>query len=384
MLRPFGVLFIIAGTAVGGGMLGLPLVSHALSSFSSLSLLCIAWGYSLFAGLVLHQLFIQHNTANLPQLVQKVFGTPAQYVMKLSFMSLCISLLSAYGAAGSEVLDKIICSYSDISYNPKILTPLFCIFLSYFIYTDMEKSDYLNRFLFILKIICLITASVLLCQSMGWALWRPLWEPFPEWHQSSYTLNSTFFVFLAAFGYHVVLPSLFRRTQKRSIVKLLCLSSLIPLCLYSFWDTLIKGALFYDHDIAAHVIHAPQQLKAMLFELEKHSVYLETLLQLFYFFALSTSYIGVGFAFYDYNQRFFQKRIAYCVTFLVPMAVTLLIPKLFLTGIKWAGVASTMYAMLIPGLIAFKTLAKPFWRYGALLSSCISFWFILNEIISLR
>lgn len=78
--------------------------------------------------------------------------------------------------------------------------------------------------------------------------------------------------------------------------------------------------------------------------------------------AILSSFIGVGLGVFDYIADFFQFEDAprgrgktWAVTFLPPLILSLLFPFGFVIAIGYAGAAATVWACVIPALLAKKT-----------------------------
>ncbi|MDC0344640.1 hypothetical protein OAN22_00595 [Alphaproteobacteria bacterium] len=386
-MTPTGALFIIAGTAVGAGMLGLPLASASFSIGVSLTLLGAAWAYSLLAGIVILKLYRQHKTHNLPEMARDTLGPWAQGAMLLAFNLLCGCLVATYSTGGGELLFHFFHSFDLIPQTA--LTQggaivAFCLIFSGFIYRDLRTSDHVNRTLFVAKVLCLIMMGVLLYKALGSTLLRPFTASTPSYmtcfEDCGSSLWVTFLVFLASFGYHVALPSVFHHTPQKALGPVLFLSTLIPLGMYFIWELLVKGAVFYDAGSFYLTTTAEHQLPTLLSALGAHHSLLSPLASWFSFFAISTSFIGVGVALYEGMKALFKPHTAriypFSIAFFIPMMIALFVPQLFVKGLAWAGVASTTYAMVIPGLMGWRTLDSIGWRMVALSSGLLGLFII--------
>ena len=384
---PFGAVFIIAGTAVGAAMLGLPLAAAAFTTTMTTTLLFIAWAYSLVAGFIILKLCRHYQRHDLPQMAADVLGGWAKWAMQLSFTLLCSCLLATYSAAGGELFVSL--SKSLGFHVPhQAMVGIFGGVLGVLIYKNLQASDHLNRLLFMAKILCLCGMAWLLYDVMGPRLFSlTILENTGHIRNPIGTLSTTFLsfmVFLASFGYHVVLPSICQHTPDKGLGKVLVISTLIPLGMYIFWDIMVKNAVFQDAGSYGLIMDAPQQLSALLMSLGAHHPFLWVLAQWFSLFAVTTSFIGVGVALYDgMKQLCLQIRwsfvfphqqghsgiLPFALTFAVPLLIAIFVPQLFVKGLAGAGIASTIYAMIIPGLMGCKVLETGVWKTISLLSA---------------
>ena len=80
-----GSTLIIAGTALGGGMLALPLASAGLGFYTSAFLLFANWGLMTYTALLMLEIH-QHadKDATLHFLAKNILGRPGQYLATFS------------------------------------------------------------------------------------------------------------------------------------------------------------------------------------------------------------------------------------------------------------------------------------------------------------
>ncbi|PUX31686.1 tryptophan permease, partial [Cronobacter sakazakii] len=166
---------------------------------------------------------------------------------------------------------------------------------------------------------------------------------------------------LASFGYHGNVPSLMKYYGKAPgvIIRCLVLGTLIALALYIVWLLATMGNIPRPEFIG--IAKAGGNIDVLVGALSDvlNSRTLDVLLIVFSNFAVASSFLGVTLGLFDYLADLFgfddspRGRLKTALlTFLPPMAGGLLWPNGFLYAIGYAGLAATIWAAIVPALLA--------------------------------
>ena len=169
---------------------------------------------------------------------------------------------------------------------------------------------------------------------------------------------------LASFGYHGNVPSLMKYYGKdpRTIVKCLVYGTLLALGLYVIWLLGTMGNIPRPEFIGiaqkgGNIDVLVQALSGVL-----NSRSLDLLLVIFSNFAVASSFLGVTLGLFDYLADLFGfddsamgRLKTALLTFLPPIVGGLLWPNGFLYAIGYAGLAATIWAAIVPALLARKS-----------------------------
>ncbi len=346
---------LIPGTAIGAGMLGLPMAGAKFSTPVTWALFSLAWILSYIAGRTIVSLMNHYKTEILGEAVERTLGRAARQALEAAFFFLCLILMATYICGGGEVLHTLL-----------PILPLFQIKLVFFVLFSLmllnpkSLGDRGNAALFLGKIVCLGILGGFVFQEKG-AAFSLLFEA----STTSKTWPQALVIFMTAFGYHVALgPVIARARNKREMRQLLLWGSLLPLGLYIFWDMLATVSIFHNLSLQENVTSSPHPLKTFLTIMDQqlnHPPFFQSFTNLFSFAAIATSFLGVGWAFTHrikaLAENMFKGKgqitILQGSALLIPLGIVVAIPSLFLKGLEWAGIASTLYAMIIPGLAGF-------------------------------
>ncbi|MBP7189535.1 MAG: hypothetical protein KBA04_06090, partial [Thiopseudomonas sp.] len=103
----FGSTFIVAGTALGAGMLAMPLATAGIGFATAMLLLFGLWIIMSYTALLLVEAY-QHNDADmgLGSLAYKYLGNPGRWIISFALPFLLYSLIAAYLAGGGEIISE--------------------------------------------------------------------------------------------------------------------------------------------------------------------------------------------------------------------------------------------------------------------------------------
>jgi len=107
-----GAILLIAGTAIGAGMLALPLVTASLGFFPSLVVFFISWSLMLYSAFVLVQVNMRMpRGTNLISMAHRTLGSFISYVVWFLYLVLFYAVLAAYMVGSAPLAVE---SFSDI------------------------------------------------------------------------------------------------------------------------------------------------------------------------------------------------------------------------------------------------------------------------------
>ena len=95
--RPVGASLIVAGTAIGGGILALPIISAKLGFVPMLILMCITWFIMCVSALLTLKInLIIDPGCSFLEMTDHLLGRVGKLLSTLSFLVLFYALLAAY------------------------------------------------------------------------------------------------------------------------------------------------------------------------------------------------------------------------------------------------------------------------------------------------
>lgn len=331
-----GGALIVAGTAIGAGVLAVPVLT-AYSGFLPVTLLYVlSWLFSIASGFCFLEVmtwFKDKSQVNFLSMAQYTMGNFGKMSMWVLYLFLFYSLLVAYFCEGGNLVFRLL-GCEDASSWVRNLSPLvFAVLICPGVMMGTRTLDYFNRvFVFGLAVtfvlFCVLGFSQIRLDHLTRASWRASMSSLP--------------ILFLSFGFQNVVPSLYYYMDKnvRDVKKAIVLGSLLALVSYIIWEGLVLGVipLHFLLSAKAEGFTAVEAMKNAL-----HSSLFYVAGEFFGFFALVSSFLGVALGMMDFlcdafrwNKR--SHRYHLCVlTFLIPLALSMCHPDIVLYCLNYGG-----------------------------------------------
>lgn len=395
MRRLIAGIFMVTGTTIGGGMVVLPAVMGVYGYFSAILLLTLIWFFNTMIALV----FLEAN-CYLP--------------LKTSFISLSRRFLGPYGSAFCWMITliflyTIMCVYitgvTEISSSflesvslhlpDYIISSLAVACISIPLFKGIRNVSRINQLIVIAMFILFASLAAILIPYI----------------KLNFILNSSnrlpymaLPIGFTSFGFLVIIPSLREllddniKHLKRAII----IGSLIPLAIYILWITVIMGVIPANGNYSLQaILNDSESVRFMSDALHHHSGYqgFAWLIKLFMLFAILSSYIGTSLGLHDFladglgAQKQVKDKIKILIlTFIPPLLIALMLPRLYIIGLGFAGLVSTILFGLYPVMLTWSARYRhqlktsyhaPVNRFFLLVISLFAFLIIFIELYSL-
>jgi tyrosine-specific transport protein len=355
--RLIGGILLIVGTAIGGGMLALPIAASQLGFWNSCLLLLVSWLImTVGAFLILEvNLWLPANS-NLISMAKLTLGRKGQIVAWIVYLLLLYSLIAAYIAGGGDFLQNLI-SKAGIHIPQWLASILFTLILGSVVYHGIRSVDYVNRGLMFTKL-----GVYILLIAMVLAFVSPAKLAGGEFKYVTTGIT----VMLTSFGFATIVPSLrgyFHDDVKKLRLAIL-IGSLIPLVCYILWDLAIMGVIARDggHGLISmiHSNHSTSDLANQLSTTLNKEI-ITAMTRIFTSICLATSFLGVSLGLTDFIADGLKKTKAgkdnltvQALTFIPPLAIVLVDPRIFITALSYAGIYCMILLVLLPALMAWQ------------------------------
>lgn len=332
VLRVISGTFLIAGTMIGAGMLGLPLVTGVAGFFPGLLITLIVWFFMYCTGLLFLEVTLwMPDGSNVLSISGRFFGKGGRLLSGGMFVFLYYCLMIAYFAAGAPLLAEAL-GISPTSWGS---FSLFGVVFATIVAIGPKSIDRTN----IMLSIAMIAAWFILIGGGGDKVELPRLT-YTKWSAMIFAMP----VLFSAFGFHNVIPSLctYLKRDKRSLRIAIFWGSVIPLLVYCVWQWLIIGAI--PHEVIVKTLEEGTPVTAA-FQSVTGEKYFAMIGRFFAFFAIVTSTLGVSFSMVDFLGDGFRivkrtgwKRVGLTLlTFVPPCLLAGLNPGVFTTALGVAG-----------------------------------------------
>lgn len=355
MLKYLGPILIVAGTAIGAGMLALPISTGLAGFFPSMLLFILSWFFMMVTAFCLLEVSLwMEEGVDLLTMIDKTLGKKGRFLGGCFYLLLLYCLTCAYIRGAASLTEALFAHFFAYSL-PLYLSPLpNLFFFGSFVYLGSKAVDRVNQ---AMMFGLMLTYCFLL-------FFVPQYVNFSYLQHSDYSyFPSTLALSVTSFGFHVVIPSLvhYLKSDLQQLKKVLFLGSLIPLLVYVIWQFLILGVLPLEGNLGiidsyrrGLIATEPLQLK-----LQIPSIALAA--NFFSFFSISTSFLGVSLSLMHFLsdaihiRKTFWGNFQVCLlTFLPPLAFVVSGSQGFYLALQYAGIFVAMLLGLLPVCMVWK------------------------------
>ncbi|EHO06331.1 amino acid permease [Myroides odoratimimus] len=352
-----GSSLIIAGTAIGGGMLAMPIISSGVGFTGITIVMILIWLTMCYTAILLVETYKDNNPEDgLSTMTYKYLGKAGSIVTGISMLTLMYALVSAYIAGGSDILRLNLSNWLETDISPQVTAFIFTILFGGIVGLGARVVDIATRWIFIIKLIFLLIVIIVM---FGYVRIDNLLQMPIE----SKLFFSSIPVIFTSFGFHIVVPSMVKYLDGdiKLLKKAFIYGSLLPLIVYIIWQLSILGSI--DSNTFFTIIKETQGLEAVIIAVNgvSESKWMNIPLNIFFAAAILTSFLGVALALFDYVKDLSKKKafgknsiIIYLITFIPPLLFALYYPKGFVIALSYAAISVVITSLFIPVLMYIK------------------------------
>lgn len=348
-----GGALLIAGTCIGGGMLGLPVVTNAGGFIPAMVIYFFCWLVMSSTGLMMAETALAiDGEPNMISMVERTLGGFGKAVCWIFYLLLFYCLTVAYiTACGNIVTDAL-----NQSVPIWLGTILFCAMVFPLFFIGTRLIDKIN----ILMMVGLIVSFILFV-AIGFP--HVSTEKLLS-HQNWWLSIGALPVAFASFAYQGTVPTIasYMGRDPARIKKVIVLGSLFPVVIYVIWEWLILGIVPTDgpNSLAEALQNGSTSVMPLKEALNNPQVY--KIGQYFSFFALITSFFGVTLGLIDFLADGLKikkdgkgKVIILSLIFIPPIIVSMINPHVFLVALEYAGgIGCAVLLAIFPCLMVWR------------------------------
>ncbi|MEZ8202731.1 amino acid permease [Vibrio splendidus] len=342
-----GSSLIIAGTALGAGMLAIPMVLAQFGLlYGTLLMVLICFGTTYAALLLLEATIKAGGGLGLNSIARKTLGKQGQLLTNGLLYALLICLLMAYILGAGDLLSKLLSNFG-VELTATTSQVVFTLLAGAVVASGTGVIDKLNRALFFVMLASLFATMVFLAPSMTQ---ENLMQVTSYDHVD---LIKTSAILFTSFGFMVVIPTLVSYNHEatdKQLRNMVIVGSLIPLVCYLCWLFAVVGNLSEEQ------FRSFKNVSDLMAAFEAQSPWVGNVLSTFTGLALLTSFFGVAMALFNQNKDMFNQNTAvtYCISFILPLAGSLFAADKFLQVLNYAGIILVFLAVFVPLVMVHK------------------------------
>lgn len=333
-----GGMLLIAGSCIGAGMLGLPIITGLSGFFPSLAMFFCAWLFMTATALLL----VEANgwfsrQVNLLSMANHALGKWGKGICWVTYLFLFYALLVAYISG----IGSLCGTFFNVSFHTElpawIGSFVFVVLFGWIVYLGTRKVDLFNRGLMIGKI-----GFFVLLVIVGIFYVKPglLLRTDPTYVTSALPL------LVIAFGFHNMIPSLtayLKGDLKRVRITIIG-GSLMAFVIYLIWEILVLGIvpLGGANGLLASLKQDREASQAIAAIIGSPTVRIFS--QGLAFFAILTSFLAQALSLVHFladglkiNYKK-QENLGLCILALLPpLILSIIYPQLFFKALNFAG-----------------------------------------------
>ncbi|PKF63428.1 tyrosine transporter [Psychromonas sp. psych-6C06] len=375
-VKLIGGMLLIAGTALGAGMLAIPMVLAQFGLLWGTLLMLAIWAGTTYAALLLLEATLRSGGGvGMNSIAQKTLGKQGQLITNALLYCLVTCLMIAYIVSAGDLVQQLLAQVGvELGLWESQL--LFTGVIGAFIAQGTASVDKLNRVLFIAMIGMLFITLIFLLPNIALDNFQQ------QSNDNKIELIKNSAVLFTSFGFMVVVPSVVKYNQEATYQQLrnmVILGSMLPLACYLLWLIAVVGNL-----PATQLVNF-QNVSELITMLSAEYQNLAVVLSVFTGLAIVTSFLGVAMSLFDQNKDLFKtnKLTTFLTTFSLPLFGAIWAKEQFIGVLGYAGIILVFLAVFIPMAMVlrvrsthFKQVEGPFYQVAggkSALLGCFAF-----------
>lgn len=340
-MKLFGSSLILGGTALGAGMLAIPMVLAQFGFITSSILMLVIFIGTTYCSLLLTEACSKTKQSNsMSSVAQHTLGTNGKHFINALFYLLLVCMSIAYLLGIGDIIHKLF-DEQNIAVSASTSYTIFGLVMGLVVASGASYIDRLNRGLFILMVVMLF---VVIFTLLGNVSLDYLTETSSYSGQEVVRYSAIIFT---SFVSMVVIPSLVnynREASRTELRNMILLGSLIPLVCYLTWMFAIIG------NLGTEAISRFHNISELINAFSSHGSYIRSVIAIFSALALVTSFLGVSMALYDQNRDMItaHRPSAYGLTFVLPIVLASMFSNQFVSMLDYAGMVLVFLAIWGP------------------------------------
>ncbi|MEC4114001.1 aromatic amino acid transport family protein [Myroides pelagicus] len=346
-----GSTLIIAGTAIGGGMLAMPIISSGVGFFVITGIMLLIWLAMCYTAILLVETYRDHSPEDgLNTMVMRYLGKAGQYITGISMLTLMYALVCAYIAGGSDIIKLNIDNWLGTDLPPRVIAIGFTLVFGGVVALGAKVVDVTTKWIFMTKLIFLFIVILFMFGfvKLDNLLSLPI--------EKALVFSSIPIIF-TSFGFHIVVPSMvnYLKGDLKLLKKAFIYGSILPLIVYVIWQISILGSV--DQQSLFSIINENKGPSGLIKAVKgiTTSKWVNIPLNVFFAAALLTSFLGVALALFDYikdlckKQKYINNPVAtYLITFIPPLLFVFYYPDGFIIALGYAAISVVITSLFIP------------------------------------
>jgi len=380
-LKSIGSVLIITGTAIGAGMLAIPIVTAALGFWGAVVLLFACWALMTYTALLVLETNLFFGVgSSFHSMAKYTLGKKGQFLTWISFLLLLYALDAAYMSGGSSLLDTAFYLIEGEHLQPWVNTLIFTGVLGGVVVWGMHAVDRFNRFLMFLKALTFLLLLILVMPHVHMHLLA----------QNPVSRNAWWLaipILITSFGFHIVIPSVqdYIGNFPERLRKIVLIGSTIPLIVYLLWVFATLGVIpRHGPNSFTSIEHNDVGDMVLVLRGLLHSSWVSFFVNCFTDIAVTTSFLGVSISLFDFmadgfklnKKKVVDRGIITLLTFVIPLLFALFYPHGFVMALGYASIFVAILLIILPALMV-RSLRKLYPLSYSVVGGSFALWIVM-------
>lgn len=290
-----GATLLVAGTSIGGGMLALPVSTGESGFFPSLFLMLICWAFMTITGLLLLEvnLWMKEEDAHIISMSSRFLGPMGKIVSWITYLFIGYASLVAYIAGGGALLQEAIKSMLGLDLEKWQCAVIFIAIFGFIIDQGAKIVGRINAIL-----VAAMVFAYFGLVSMGLGEVKNQYLLHTKWPG----IIAAAPLVLTVFSFQCIVPSLtiyLKRNIKALRIAIIGGTS-ITLLVYLIWEILVLGTVPLEGQNSLSLALNLGEAATDPYRVAVNNPLVATFAGFFAFFALATSFLGLGLGLFDF------------------------------------------------------------------------------------
>ena len=356
----FGCVMMVAGSAIGAGILAMPMVSAFAGFTATVIVMLFLWAMMTISGLLIVEasLSLPKHACSFNSIAERSLGSLGKAVTWIAYLFLLYSSLIAYISGGSDLVFGIAKSKLNMEIDVWMIAAVFTVLLGSAVFWSTKATDYVNRGLISIKGFLLITTLVLI------SIYIKTGELFGSISkaQMGHVLVASP-ILLSLFNFHFIVPSIrmYVGEKPKMLRSIIITGSTLSLVLYLLWLATTLGAIPLEGEHSYTVIGKSLGEFTRVLTTIVSNKWVNLSIHGFINTSMTTAFLGVSLGLFDFLADGFKRpdtrwgRLQTAgLTFLPPLIVAVFYPDSFVKAFSYSGICAAVLFLVFPPIMVYR------------------------------
>ncbi|KAF3361750.1 putative aromatic amino acid-specific transport protein [Chlamydiales bacterium STE3] len=313
--------FLVGGTCIGGGMLALPVATGLSGFIPSIVMMGLCWLAMTITSLLFIEISLwMEEGVHVISMSSRILGPLGKAIAWILYLFICYASLVAYTAGGGIQIASSIEALFGFTLSKGWSCALFVFIFGSILYGGHLVVGRINSLLFI----AMIGAYIALV-GVGIGEIKPAFLTYSNWRTALLAVP----LLLTSFSCQTMVPSLtpLLKRNARALRFAIIAGTTIAFIVYFIWQWLILGIVPVEGDNGLIVALLRGEPATQFLGSHVNGYWLASIAEYFAFFAIITSFLGIGLGLFDFlsdGLKIREKGVGN-----LSLAILVIVPTLF-------------------------------------------------------